>query len=120
MAFAVVACPQLRARQPIVGDVDPLRAIVDVDTTPGHVRMVPFEEGPPGDLDRLEAGIERELEPGIEVVGGQHRARGHRPVMLAGAGTPPSDPAAPGSAPSAPADEGLDVLDRSRRTFPGC
>ena len=49
-----------------MGDVDPLREVVGV--RPGDVGMVALEERPPGDLDGLRAGVERQLEPGVEVV----------------------------------------------------
>ena len=76
-AFAVVARPQLRIAQPVVGDVDPLGSFEPVG--PGDVGMMLAEERSPGDLDDLRARIDGDLEAGVEVVGGERRTGRHGP-----------------------------------------
>ena len=76
MTLTVVPGPQVRVGQPIVSDVDPFRELLGGRT--GDVGMMLFQECAPGDLDRLERGVDRQLESGVEVVGREHRSRRHR------------------------------------------
>ena len=71
----VVARPQVGVAQPVVGDVDPLRALEPV--RPGDVGMVLAEERAPGDLDDLGARVDGDLEAGVEVVGGERGTGWH-------------------------------------------
>ncbi len=75
-ALAVVASAQGRLAQPVVGDIDPLGHLQTVGT--GDVRMVAPKQGTPGDLDRLDAGVRRDTEAAIEVIGWQRWAGRHR------------------------------------------
>ena len=74
--LAVVASPERRVAQPVVGDVDALRLLEAPGTR--DIGVVPPQERPPGDLDRLGARVGRDAEPRIEVIGGQGRL-GHGP-----------------------------------------
>ena len=66
-ALAVVAGPQRRIAQPVVRDVDPLRhSRPSAPATSGWWRR---RRRAPGDLDRLDAGVGRDAEAGIQVVG---------------------------------------------------
>jgi len=49
--FVVVARPEVRVAEPVVGDVDALRSLESI--RPGDVRMVPAEERAPCQLDDL-------------------------------------------------------------------
>jgi len=63
-------------------DVDPLGPLVGIRTAAGDIGVVAFQERPPRDFDRLEAGVQGQLEASVQVVGGEHRARRHRAPML--------------------------------------
>jgi hypothetical protein len=49
--------------------------------------MVLPEERSPGKLDDLGTGIDRDLEPGVQVVGGDRRAGRHPGILVPTAGT---------------------------------
>jgi hypothetical protein len=68
-----------------VGDIDALGALEA--RVAGDVRMVLPEERSPGDLDDLGAGIDGDLEPGVQVVGGDRRTGRHPGILVASAGT---------------------------------
>ena len=91
--LAIVVGAQARVGQPVVGDVDALR---DLEAAlPRDVGVVPPQERPPRHLDRLDAGIRGDAEAGVQVVGGERRARGHGPLILVGRYAPemrPGDP----------------------------
>ena len=74
-SLAVVAAPQVRVAQPVVGDVDALRQLEAVGS--GDVRVVLAQQRPPGELDRLGAGVAGHAEPGVQVVGGEGRSGRH-------------------------------------------
>jgi hypothetical protein len=65
----VVSGAQLGIAQPVVGDVDPFRPLEAGIAR--DIGMVLTEERAPGDLDDLGPGVDRDLEPGVEVVGGE-------------------------------------------------
>ncbi len=77
-ALPVVAGPQGRIAQPVVRDIDPLGHLEALVTR--DVGVVASEQAAPGDLDRFDAGVERDAEAGIQVVAGQRRSwhRDHR------------------------------------------
>jgi hypothetical protein len=45
------------------------------------------EQRSPGDLDDLGAGVDGDLEASVQVVGRERRARRHREILVAAAGT---------------------------------
>jgi hypothetical protein len=59
-----------------MGDVYPLGDIVGMSAR--HVRMMLLEKRPPGDLNSLEAGVNGQLEAGVQIVVREHRAWRHR------------------------------------------
>ena len=67
--LAVVASPQLRVAQPVMGDVDALGELEPVRA--GDVGVVLAQERPPGELDRLGARVTRHPEAGVQVVAGE-------------------------------------------------
>ena len=74
--FAVVAAAQLRVAQPVVGDVDPLRPLEAVGpATSGWCCRSSDRQATSIDL---RAGVARDLESGVQVVGGKRRAGRHR------------------------------------------
>jgi hypothetical protein len=68
-----------------VRDVDALGSLEA--RVAGDVRMVLPEERSPGQLDDLGTGIDRDLEPGVQVVGGDRRAGRHPGILVVTAGT---------------------------------
>jgi hypothetical protein len=75
MPLPVIALAEDRVRQPIVGDVDPLRELETVGTR--DVGVMTSKEGPPRDLDRLEARVDGHLEASVEIVEWELRSRRH-------------------------------------------
>ena len=75
-ALAVVATPEIGIAEPVVGDVDALGQLQAGRSR--DVRMVLAQQRPPGQLDRLGAGIAWHAEAGVQVVCGEGRAGGHR------------------------------------------
>ena len=73
--LVVVPRAQLWIAQPVMGDIDPLRALET--GRPGDVRVMLAQERAPGDLDDLRARIDGDLEAAVQVVGGERRARWH-------------------------------------------
>jgi len=72
----VVSGAQLGIAQPVVRDVDPFRSL-EASVARDIGMMLP-EERTPGHLDDLWAGIDRDLEARVEVVGGERWAWWHR------------------------------------------
>ena len=64
-ARLVVAGSKRRVAQPVVGNIDLFRAGEAI--VAGDIGMVTLEERPPGDLDRLEACLGRQLEDPVEI-----------------------------------------------------
>jgi hypothetical protein len=65
----VISGAQIRIAQPVMGDVDPLRALEAVRAC--DVGMVLSEERSPRELDDLTARVDRDLESRVEVVRGK-------------------------------------------------
>jgi hypothetical protein len=63
-----------------VGDVDPFRPLEA--GVARDIGMVLSEERAPGDLDDLGPGVDRDLEPGVQVVGGERWAWWHRRILV--------------------------------------
>ena len=84
-ALAVVSVAEGRIAEPVVGDVDALRALETLGA--GNVGVVETEQRPPGDLDDLGTRIGGDLEASVEVVGGCRWAWRHRRILLS-AGAP--------------------------------
>ena len=61
-------------------DVDPFRPLET--GVAGDIRVVPSEERAPGDLDDLGSGVHRDLEAGVQVVGGDGLSWRHQRMLV--------------------------------------
>jgi hypothetical protein len=79
-ALAVVSVAEGRVAEPVVGDVDALRALETLGAR--NVGVVETEQRPPGDLDDLGTRISGDLKASVKVVGGCRWAWRHRRILL--------------------------------------
>ena len=82
--IGVVPGAEVGVAEPVVGDVDPLGALES--GIAGDVGVVLAQERSPRELDDLGAGVDRDLEPGVQVVRGDRGAGRHAEILVVSSG----------------------------------